>query len=398
MELLENRIVLSVTPTLVDLNPLGGSNPTDFTVIGDLTYFVAEDGTHGLELWKTDGTAEGTSMVRDIRSGSESSHPQQLTELNGELYFFADDGSTGLELWKSNGTSEGTVLVRDIREGSESAFGNYSELEASGNLLFFNADDGVHGDELWKSDGTFAGTALVKDLINGSGVYSDSSNIRELTDFNGTLFFAANDGANGDELWMSNGTESGTVMVKDAFPGTYPYYYSGYYAGPLPNSSGPRSLTVANGLLFFIAGDDNGVELWRSDGSGEGTFQLRDINPGPTDAFNPQSDFEVVGNLLLFTADDGTHGDELWRSDGTTDGTVLVKDINPGSEGNLSNFADLTDFDGTLFFSASDGTNGANCGNQTVRNRARCSSKIFILASMAPPVRLLTLIRITWRS
>jgi ELWxxDGT repeat protein len=340
LEQLEDRTLLSGTPHLVlDINTtVQSSNPTDIVAIGTTTYFAANDGIHGNELWKSDGTVAGTVMVKDINPHGDS-NPSNLTNVNGELFFSANDGTDGTELWKSDGTTAGTVMVKDIFPGNYSnSYGTFPNSSDPGYLtnvngtLFFSANDGVHGRELWKSDGSAAGTVLVADIVPGSG----SSDPRSLTNVNGTLFFSAS----GNQLWKSDGTATGTVMVKDI------------------NTSGnlyPEDLTNVNGTLFFSANDGvHGNELWKSDGTSAGTVMVKDIYPGDYGSY-PRSLTNVNGTLF-FSANDGTHGDELWKSDGTSAGTVMVKDICPGSYG--SNPDQLTNMNGTLFFAADDGTHG----------------------------------------
>ncbi len=118
-------------------------------------YFSATDTTAGVELFKSDGTAAGTQLVADIYTGGIGSNPRNLTEMSGAVYFIAGDSTRGDELWRSNGTAAGTVLVKDIRAGSQSSqpFGNLAMVNVGG-TLFFQANDGTSGYELWKSDGT----------------------------------------------------------------------------------------------------------------------------------------------------------------------------------------------------------------------------------------------------
>lgn len=244
-------------------------------IILSYLYFPGYDETYGTELWKSDGTLEGTVMVKDIYTGANGSSPMNFTNVNGTLYFSADDGTNGYELWKSDGTADGTVMVKDIdpRVGD----GPYSSYPSSlinfNGTLYFNAGNGTYGGELWKSDGTDAGTILVKDINSGS----TGSEPWYLTNFNGTLYFRADDGTNGSELWKSDGTDAGTVMVKDIDPRVNDGPYSSY----------PAYLTNVNGTLFFAADDGtHGYEPWISDGTAAGTVMVMDVLEGPGSGFS----------------------------------------------------------------------------------------------------------------
>jgi ELWxxDGT repeat protein len=327
-----------------DINPgAGGSGPYLLTNVNRTLFFRAL-GESGSELWKSKGTAAGTTLVKDIYPGplgSDRTDYPFLIDVNGTLFFNAYDDASGIELWKSDGTVAGTTLVKDIQPGPYGSEAAESPISVNG-TLFFTADDGANGDELWRSDGTAAGTTLVKDINPGAG----GSGPYGLTNLNGTVFFSADDGTNGYELWKSDGTAAGTTLVKDVNPGIY--------------YSFPSGLTNVEGTLFFHADDGtNGRELWKSDGTEAATTLVKDIKPGAADsigAFGGYSDLTNVNGTVFFSADDGTSGGELGKSDGTAAGTALVKDTNPGAGGSFP--GELTNINGTLFFSADDGTHG----------------------------------------
>ncbi|MBA4144977.1 MAG: hypothetical protein C0523_04380, partial [Cytophaga sp.] len=126
-------------------------------------------------------SAQTLTLVKDIAtSGSDSAYPRYLTPLNDKLYFSLST-SPG-KLFVSDGTAAGTTVI-----GPSTGNGTIWELTAFNGELYFAYDDGVHGQELWKSDGTPAGTVLVKDLNAGSG----SSLPRYFTVCKDKLFFQA---------------------------------------------------------------------------------------------------------------------------------------------------------------------------------------------------------------
>ncbi len=233
----------------------------------------------------------------------------------------ADDGVAGSELWKSDGTADGTVLVSDVNPGGPGS--QPAGLCVVGTVLFFAATNGYFGRELWRSDGTTTGTRLVTDIVRRTGNSFPSL----LTPLGSILLFVAQDRisggpGHGPELWRSDGFYTGTVLVKDLVPGT---------GSPFNGLTTPIFMADDQTLLFSANDGVAGMELWRSDGTDAGTVLVKDIMSGPGSGITSPASPALVGATLYFAANDGTHGQELWRSDGTEAGTVLVKDIAPGS-------------------------------------------------------------------
>ena len=221
------------------------SSPANLTVVDGELFFTAYDSTAGRELWKSDGTEVGTVRVKDIFVGAGSSNLTSLTNVNGTLFFTAYDSTGGTELWNSDGTEADTVRVKDIVPGPASS--SLSNLTGVNGTLFFTVAYSMGGYGLWKSDGTEAGTICVKDIC---GAYSWSPSAAYLTNVNGMLFFAADDGKSVRELWTSDGTSEGTALYADLRPG-----FSG---------SAPRAFTVIDHTLFFVANNGYyGSEIWK---------------------------------------------------------------------------------------------------------------------------------------
>ncbi len=309
-----------------------GSRPTELTVSGDYLFFAHNDGISSTELWRTDGTTEGTVLVRDIQTLPGSSAPEYFTRFDDRVFFAAFTGEHGVELWASDGTAQGTQQVLDLYPGITSSFP--TDLNVLGDELFFGADSPDTGYELWKTDGTAENTVLVKDINPGPA----NSGFQSPAIFNGEYYFSTHAALN-----KTDGTEEGTVEVF------------------VPNSSSAfvTDLTVSGGKLYFVAREtDTGRELYVSDGTTEGTMLITDLSQDSNSSIGPQELTDVDGRLFFtHSLPPGSPRDrELFVSDGTPEGTMQVTNINPSS-GNRGP-ENVTAFQGMAVFSYNTGANG----------------------------------------
>ncbi|MEO1414928.1 MAG: ELWxxDGT repeat protein [Bacteroidota bacterium] len=288
-QLYEYNPLTGTTSLIAQINPTGSCECQKFQKLNGGLTFVANNGTSGRELFFYDGFT-APSLLLDIQSGSGNSDPDYFTQASpNTLIFLADDGTNGEEPWITDGTPAGTFLLKDINPlGSSSA----NKFVRIGTKVYFFADDGTHGFELWETDGTEAGTQMVKDIrpgANGSagfynGAFLVASNILE---YNGGIYFIANDGTHGYELWKSDGTNAGTQIVKDLNPGTgggAQYIYG---------------LTIADNKLWF-SGDNgtSGLEVAASEGDASNTFLVWDVFPGMSSTL-PRG-FTALGSQIVF--------------------------------------------------------------------------------------------------
>lgn len=254
------------------------------------------DGTD-FELWATDGTAEGTRLVKDVNPEG-SSNPRRMITFGGKLYFFADTPQ-GRELWRSDGTPEGTERVHGFPKNDPETL----DLVQAGNALFIlqGTEPGV---EVWRSDGTEAGTERVLHLPE-LFYYRNQATGRH-------LFLVVRDGLENYEMWAAGGTGEAARI---------------FQAGANPHI---KLLAVGDHLAFSLE-DDHGHEPWWSDGTPEGTHRIADICPGPCSSFGVTSSFAgTYGGRAVIRADDGVSGTEPWLTDGTAAGTWRLGDLCPG--------------------------------------------------------------------
>jgi ELWxxDGT repeat protein len=322
-------------PYLVkDINPVGGSDPFQLTVAGDRLFFEATGG-EGREIWVTEGTATTTLPTNPGPGGFVMNGPLGL----GRDILFTNYGPPLAGLWRAGGSPASTTFVYPLLMGPSTTIGSVALLVANSglwrsdgtpagtsqlvpldtsNTIFPTAFVGALGDtrfltasgfppELWRSDGTPAGSVRVATLAAEAGAALGDE-----------LILVAEGG-----LWKADRTTLGVQQIPAAGP-QFPIF-------PV----------AANGRVFFAAGTDaTGLELWTTDGTAAGTALVKDILPGPQGglsdiqpmAFSP---FVVMGSSVYFVANDGVHGRELWRSDGTEQGTVLVGETIPGPESGI---------------------------------------------------------------
>lgn len=296
--------------------------------VGGVFYFTGVTNAHGRELWRSDGTPQGTFMVKDLVPGDEDSNPEGFVALGNQLIFSADK-----KLWRSDGTPQGTRVLKNADPLGSFEPERMAELNGYVYFTIYPSQSPYNGSyntgELWRTDGTVDGTELVRDLSSGVDPTNVTPSRAQFVNSNGAIYFSANDGEHGWELWRTDGTKKGTVLVRDLAP-----------PGPNPFEDGsyPRNISDVNGTLLFSA---DGF-LWKSNGTKTGTTKLRSVT-------NPRG-FVAVNGLLFFSS-----GDALWKSDFTRDGTVHVANVEPSERFGTEGAASLN---GRIYFGASGGGNG----------------------------------------
>ena len=306
---------------------------TDASVGSTVAIFFAthNDATGTGQMWKSDGTDAGT---KSFWSGNRVTG---IAHVGSGTVFFSSDNASGdpddpttkiSELYSTDG-----VTVTTVKAGLVGQVRGLTAIGGSGTAFFTmyvhdaETDEDVY--QLWKSDGTDAGTVMVKD-----GFEEDIS-YWFLTDVGGVCYFPVgfegddNEGESTFELWKSDGTTAGTTKVKDGLEIM-------------------MDLTNVSGTLYFATYtkkdiDDDWCKIWKSDGTAGGTVLVK----GKLDTVH-SGDLAAVGSLLYFAEyheDAKTPYSTIWRTDGTADGTYAFED-------GLEEVHDLVNVDGVLYYSA----------------------------------------------
>ncbi|WP_159949305.1 T9SS type A sorting domain-containing protein [Polaribacter septentrionalilitoris] len=304
-----------------DVKTLISWNVTERAVVNNTLIFVGDTQNEGTELWVTDGTEAGTVLLKDIYIGDKDSDPEDffVTQDKSKLFFTAKTENEGRELWVTDGTASGTKLVKDIHTGTSGDDIN-SITEMNGNV-YFEANG-----KLWKTDGTSENTI---EIANGDERY--------LIVLNNELYFHE-----GKNMYKTDGTVAGTTQVNPANIGiewsSFPIVFNNeiYFGGGGLDRNGNIDVN----------------ELWKTDGTTEGTVLVKVID---SDFVVHPSRFIKVGNELIFGGVTKNEGQELWRTDGTESGTMLIQDYAAGSTGFIANFTTSVSHavvNNTLVFSA----------------------------------------------
>ncbi len=302
-------------------------------------YFSATSSATGGELWRTDGTIDGTRLVADINAGAANGDTSSLFVFNDRLFFAAQDASLTRDVWQTDGTPEGTSRFFDVGDAFQ---GVYQAMAAANDTFFFTVGayhSAVGRTKVWLSDGTAAGTRALSSvspqfnnkllggplmavgdvvymmlhqgayslarsdgtvegtmLLASTGIPDTSNRVRGFAAVGERLLLAIEGQFDECQYWTSDGSPAGSSVVSLSFEGC-------------------NSLAVVDGIGYFR---DDGV-LWKTDGTGAGT--------GPVDPDFPGDDWASVQSLvpaghdLLFTANDPRYGRQLFKTDGTAAGT-----------------------------------------------------------------------------
>jgi len=228
-----------------------------------LLFWTAHTSNYGYEIWVSNGTLEGTNLLKDMNpSTGYASYTWAPYVVGSKIYFQANDGS-GVAMYVSEGTEETTQLFYDNPGGS---YYIHDITPVDNTSFYFCGNDGLNGYEPWFSDGTSNGTYLVKD-VNPSG---DSCFGGDKVVLDGKFVWKGNDGTHGIEPWVSDGTSNGTFMLADIWQGsTYTQF----------QQDTSTWIIVGEYIYFQAESVEKGLEIWITHLSTNTTTIVSDQTP-----------------------------------------------------------------------------------------------------------------------
>ena len=263
-------------------------------------YFSFKDNTNGVEIWKTDGTLSGTTRISILGGNAIAAHDYMVA--GNKLFFASANAATPFvnHLYSIEPGSSVPVLL-NANLNDVGGIQKYNDK-----VLFYGTEiaNSSSTTELYISDGTQAGTYLLKDIKPGIA----GSDPTYFMFFQNKMYFTAEDGTSGRELWVTDGTSAGTMLFKDLNPG-------------LGDGINELSAGIYNNRMYFKGNN----KLWSTDGTPSGTNLFMDIG------ISASNYFVIVNNKLLFLSSDFPSGSELWSTDGTVANTNRILEINPGT-------------------------------------------------------------------
>ncbi|MDQ1858399.1 T9SS type A sorting domain-containing protein [Chryseobacterium sp. WLY505] len=290
----------TVTDTLQLLKTFQYSGDVKMYTMNNTLFLAADDGIHGKEIWKSDGTVAGTSLLKDIvpNAGGSINGDFKALIFQNKLYFVVNlgTGTAGYELYSTDGTEAGTVSIKSV---------GYPQLEgaAADNYFVFTGFDATNGYEPWVSDGTTSGTYLLKNLMPGA---TSSMAMKKFVKYNNKIFFESSaNGVNsgyGNYIWETDGTEAGTVLFNT-------------HAGALIYGSSSDN----NHLILTMA--NYGNRYWVVNGNSSQSFEITELG-----MINNNS-FVDLNSKIYLTGNTPKYGTELFSLNPVTHQTAIASDI-----------------------------------------------------------------------
>lgn len=306
----------------------------EFTVDGNVAYFIAGTPETGVEVWGTDGSIKGTKLIADVVPGPGSSFPRGLQAKSGTLYFEALDAEEKMKHWTSDGTSANTHMIQGLSVSTSFTSVTNNRTIVDGELFVVTlaplGQQPILG--VWRSDGTPSGTMLVRDLGSASATRRIEAVVENV------VYFVINQGdGRGLQLWRTDGTFDGTQLLLtgvDSEPVTRIEY-----AGQ-----------SANGLVFLLRNNGSRSEVWRTRGTSMTTERISILPDGEVAFLHDAPLFAATGNVF-FTAEAAGGNEVVWATNGTTHGTRIMP-WPTDSFTHLINGSDWARIDDKLMFAA----------------------------------------------